>query len=671
MDNQQLILKAEKSLLQFQGLNQNKKKIVFYAEKASDWLYFDRIISALTYRFKQDICYVSSDFQDPILTKKRIGIYPFYVGYEEARTEFLNTLQSKVAVMTIPDLGKFNVKRSQHDVHYVYVFSSLISTHMGYIKDAFDYYDSILCSGSHHVDEIKAAEKLYGLPQKILVEYGYGHLENIIEEIEQKKQKISKEIKPTHVLIAPTYGHLSLIERDDGKLCYDLIEILTKANISVTLRPHWMTIHTNSTLFNAINEKLERNKLVRVESDLSSLISLKESDIMVCDLSGIAIEYALGFLKPVVYIDVPHRIRNSDFNALDMPVFELELRSKTGEIVKPENLNSVPNIISNLLSTQNELHESLIALRNQSVFNLRESDSVGAQYLIDIIQEKIVLRQGGKSKEPVPLITAKQASVKYPNGVVGMYKNDLLFYEGDFTVLIGASGAGKSTLLRTLNNLVPLSSGTISTRDYGYLFGKKLWRFHQKRTAMIFQQHQLIGRQTALQNVLIGRIPFHSNWQCLMPWPKKDKHIALDALERVGLLGKAVERVSNLSGGEMQRVGIARAIAQEPTIILADEPVSSLDPTISENILFLFKEICEEKHITSIVSLHQVELAQKFANRILGVSNGRIVYDGTSDGLSFEILRNIYGEKYIDKPFSFENHHADNSVKQSTEMSKF
>ena len=191
MDNQQLILKAEKSLLQFQGLNQNKKKIVFYAEKASDWLYFDRIISALTYRFKQDICYVSSDFQDPILTKKRIGIYPFYVGYEEARTEFLNTLQSKVAVMTIPDLGKFNIKRSQHDVHYVYVFSSLISTHMGYIKDAFDYYDSILCSGSHHVNEIKAAEKLYGLPQKILVEYGFGHLENIIEEIDQKKQKIS------------------------------------------------------------------------------------------------------------------------------------------------------------------------------------------------------------------------------------------------------------------------------------------------------------------------------------------------------------------------------------------------------------------------------------------------------------------------------------------------
>ena len=114
---------------------------------------------------------------------------------------------------------------------------------------------------------------------------------------------------------------------------------------------------------------------------------MKESDILISDLSGIALEYALGFLKPVVYIDVPHRIRNSDFNALDIPVFELELRSKTGQIVKPENLNSLPNLISNLLSTQNELHESLIALRNKSVFNLRESDFVGAQYLIDIICE--------------------------------------------------------------------------------------------------------------------------------------------------------------------------------------------------------------------------------------------------------------------------------------------
>ena len=143
MDNQHLISKAEKSLQQFKGLNRNKKKIVFYAENSSDWLHFEKIIKALTFEFNQDVCYVSSDFKDPILSKKRKGIFSFYVGYGKTRTEFFNTLDSKVIVMTMPDLGKFNVKRSRHEVHYIYVFNSLISTHMGYMKDAFDNYDSI------------------------------------------------------------------------------------------------------------------------------------------------------------------------------------------------------------------------------------------------------------------------------------------------------------------------------------------------------------------------------------------------------------------------------------------------------------------------------------------------------------------------------------------------
>ena len=175
---------------------------------------------------------------------------------------------------------------------------------------------------------------------------------------------------------------------------------------------------------------------------------------------------------------------------------------------------------------------------------------------------------------------------------------------------------------------------------------KKSWRAHQRRTAMIFQQHQLIGRQSALHNVLLGRIPYHGNLQCFRPWSQKDKIIALEALDRVGLLNKSLERVSNLSGGEMQRVGIARALTQEPDIILADEPVASLDPAISVKILSLLNDICLEKSITTVVSLHQVELAKKFANRLLGISAGKIVFEGSSDDLSFEVLRDLYGESY-------------------------
>jgi phosphonate transport system ATP-binding protein len=165
---------------------------------------------------------------------------------------------------------------------------------------------------------------------------------------------------------------------------------------------------------------------------------------------------------------------------------------------------------------------------------------------------------------------------------------------------------------------------------------------------MIFQQHQLIGRQSALHNVLLGRIPHNSNFQCFIPWSNKDKLIALEALDRVGLLSKSLERVSNLSGGEMQRVGIARALTQEPTVILADEPVASLDPAISVKILSLLNDICNEKSITAIVSLHQVNLAKKFANRLLGISGGKIIFDGKAEDLTFEILRDLYGKNYCD-----------------------
>ena len=231
-----------------------------------------------------------------------------------------------------------------------------------------------------------------------------------------------------------------------------------------------------------------------------------------------------------------------------------------------------------------------------------------------------------------------------------MQTSDFEIYDGELTVLIGPSGAGKSTMLRALNGLVTLSTGSISTKEQGHLSDKKSWRSHQRRTAMIFQQHQLIGHQSALHNALLGRVPHHGNSQCLMPWSKKDKLIALEALDRVGLLSKSLERVSNLSGGEMQRVGIARALTQEPTVILADEPVASLDPAISVKILSLLNDICIEKSITAIVSLHQVDLAKKFANRLLGISSGKIIFDGKKEDLTFEILRDLYGESYREHP---------------------
>jgi phosphonate transport system ATP-binding protein len=645
MNKNQASREAKKSLQKIQKLHDVNKKIAFYAERGSDWNHYSKIINELINTYNTEVHYITSDHTDPILNNNNNNnILPYYIGYGKVRSVFFQTLQFKVFVTTMPDLGKFSFIRSPYDVHYSYVFSSLISAHMGYMHDTFDNYDSILCLGLHQLNEIKTLEQHYGLKQKAIIECGYGHLENILNAFEQESNNLKIKKEGMHVVIAPTYGQNSLLEIENGEFCLTLFDILAKANIEVTLRPHWMTINNNPSLVSKIIERQKNCRTFKIENDLSSIDSLISSDILISDLSGVALEYAFGLLKPVVYIDIPMRSRNSDFDAINLPAFEVEKRSQTGIIVAPKKLADIPNIIKNIDS--NSFKKNITNLRKKSVFNLGKSGVIGGKYLFNELQKDGNPSKKINTSKSKALIKARNASVKYPNGVFGMQVSDFKIYEGELTVLIGPSGAGKSSMLRTLNGLVPLSSGLISTKGQGPLSNKKSWRAHQRRTAMIFQQHQLIGRQSALHNVLLGRIPHHGNLQCFRPWSQKDKIIAIEALDRVGLLNKSLERVSNLSGGEMQRVGIARALTQEPDIILADEPVASLDPAISVKILSLLNDICIEKSITAVVSLHQVDLAKKFANRLIGISAGKIIFEGNSDDLTFEILRDLYGESY-------------------------
>ena len=159
---------------------------------------------------------------------------------------------------------------------------------------------------------------------------------------------------------------------------------------------------------------------------------------------------------------------------------------------------------------------------------------------------------------------------------------------------------------------------------------------------MIFQQHQLIVRQTALQNVLVGRIGHHSWLRGLFPLPKTELLTALECLDRVGLLHKAMERVDNLSGGEQQRIGVARALAQKPRSILADEPVASLDPATAHRVLILLHDISRREGISVVVSLHQVDMARKFADRIVGLAGGKVVFDGGPAELTEDVVNKIY-----------------------------
>ncbi len=241
------------------------------------------------------------------------------------------------------------------------------------------------------------------------------------------------------------------------------------------------------------------------------------------------------------------------------------------------------------------------------------------------------------------MLRLQNVAMTYPNGVAAIMPTSISVPKGQFLVLLGPSGAGKSTLLRCLNGLVTPTHGDVVVEGRGSIFrSRRALREHRRRTGMIFQQHHLIGRLSALQNVLLGRVGAHGSLRSIFPLPRMDRRIALQSLERVGLLERALDRVDELSGGQQQRIGIARAMAQRPQIVLADEPVASLDPASGEKVLMDLHRICREDGITAIVSLHQVELARRFADRVIGLAGGRIVFEGTASQLGQTILDQIY-----------------------------
>lgn len=221
------------------------------------------------------------------------------------------------------------------------------------------------------------------------------------------------------------------------------------------------------------------------------------------------------------------------------------------------------------------------------------------------------------------------------NGVTAEIK------QGEFVVILGPSGSGKTTLLRSVNGLVTPSEGSVNVNGL-LVTGTNLLKV-RAQVGMIFQQFNLVGNLSVINNVLSGCLSAHKRWySCLYIFPKELRLRALEVLDRVGLLDKAYQRADALSGGQQQRVGIARALMQNPKVILADEPIASLDPVISYNVLSLLKKICLEDNITVLCSLHQVDFAMKFSKRIIGLSEGKIVLDEATSKLSKNYIQKIY-----------------------------
>ena len=242
------------------------------------------------------------------------------------------------------------------------------------------------------------------------------------------------------------------------------------------------------------------------------------------------------------------------------------------------------------------------------------------------------------------LLAVKGLSKVYPNGYEALTDVSFDLHAGEFVCIIGRSGAGKSTLLRCINGLIETTTGSV------HIQGQDITRLNdeqklllRRQIGFIFQEFNLVGRLSALQNVLTGRLGYVGNLQALLGYFRSEhREKALECLGRVNMLQRATYRADNLSGGEKQRVAIARALAQEPLLLLADEPVASLDPELSWSVMGDLRNAAKELGVSTLVNIHDIETARHFADRIIGIAKGRILYDGLPGDLSDDLLQEIY-----------------------------
>jgi YidC/Oxa1 family membrane protein insertase len=379
--------KEDNDIEKFNELDLDERSIVFYSESSVIlYPYVEEIIRELQNR-DQKVCYLTSSKDDPILKNKNENVRVFYIGDSElGKMNFFLRLKAKMLIMTMPDLGSYHIKRSKEfPVHYIYTFHSMNSTHMEFQKDAFDEFDSIFCVGPYQVQELRATEQLYNLKRKNLVECGYGLLDKLLKlrsSFPEKKNLLKNNKK--NILIAPSWGKQNLLESTG----IELVKTLLDAGYYVTVRPHPMTSKKSPKTIKQIKERFEKNPDFLLDTNTSSFEQLFSSYALITDWSGIGYEYAFVCERPVIYIDVPKKSHNKEYEKIGLVPFEISIRDKIGEVVSVQNIETIPDRIEFLYSNSNNFENKIQKIRNDAIFNIGESGKVMASEIIRIISEK-------------------------------------------------------------------------------------------------------------------------------------------------------------------------------------------------------------------------------------------------------------------------------------------
>lgn len=379
-------LKHWRAYRAFRRLPRAERSLVFYAESGQDWHHWADVIDHLTGELGRTIVYVSSDPEDPGLHQGSDRIRPYCIGPGMLRIWFFQFLDADVLVTQLLDLGNFDLKRSIHAVHYVYMFHSLISAHMSDHADSFDHYDTILCAGPHQMREIRRREELHGLRAKQLLAHGYARLEALTAA--RRDPPAIRSDADIHVLIAPSWGAQTILPVCGAELTAQLLD----AGFRVTLRPHYQTRWQTPELIDGIVARHHGNPRFAIVEQMGETDSLLDSHVMITDWSGAGQDYGIGLEKPVLYIDVPPKSRNDTWPELGIEPFESFVRDKIGALLEPSGMARAPEVIRSLVADPQRFRQHVQALRSEWVFNLGDSGPAGARALAEIADQAAAKR---------------------------------------------------------------------------------------------------------------------------------------------------------------------------------------------------------------------------------------------------------------------------------------
>lgn len=357
----------------FLSLKDEQKEIVIYAEHDGYYPVYEGVIKELISQ-NIKILYITSDPKDPVFDLNVKNLKVIYLNL--LFTAVANYIKCKVLLITTPDLENFHLKRSPYPVHYLYLFHSMVSTHMMYFEKAFDHYDSILCVGDYQIDEIREREKKHNLKPKNLIPSGYYRLERILDNHQPVKND-----KPT-ILIAPSWGEQNILNECGAKL----IEMLLTADFKVIVRPHPEIVRRNKEVVTSIQNKFKGHENFKLELSVRNDDSLHNADLMICDCSGVALEYAFGTERPVLFLDLPVKIKNENYKDYSLSPIELKSREQIGKLIESDLKDLIPSV-HDLLQNKEKYREKIRNLREKLIYTKKNSSLIASEYILKLVEQ--------------------------------------------------------------------------------------------------------------------------------------------------------------------------------------------------------------------------------------------------------------------------------------------